>query len=224
MENHKSRLCFTLIELLVVIAIIAILASMLLPALSKARERARTITCAGNLKQVGTGWFMYAGDHNDTVMSFSHGGWDGPVVDGGQNQWRFLLFPYITDWQVFLCPVGRNNYNMESKASQMLNNYGYNSYASGLQKIGAIRKPSQMVAFADSHHWNASQYSGWLMAFAGGAGYTGRLGDPSADASKQVLSNTRHEGSNIAFCDGHVEFRNWQNLVSDRMLLLNPPN
>ncbi len=105
-----ARRGFTLIELLVVIAIIAILAAILFPVFARARAHARRTRCLANLKQIGVAMDMYCTDYDGLLPTLAA----KPSVAPDKPVITDVLYPYVRNTQIFLCPEDRDYYQAES--------------------------------------------------------------------------------------------------------------
>jgi len=201
-----KRKGFTLIELLVVIAIIAILAAMLLPALSKARERARAAVCMNNLKQMYLGIAMYVNNYNDW-MPLTQGPGYSPDLPYSTPTWISRIHPYIagkppsTNYlsKIFFCPSGNdeiydaNGIGGNYMYPAWLGYYGiYPTYPFyGPRKLGRCRKPSECAVVIDGKNKSLSRCN-----------Y-----DFSEATNARNYIDLRHFGANnVLFADGHAEW------------------
>ncbi len=220
--TKKPRFAFTLIELLVVIAIISILASILFPVFARARENARRTNCMSNLKQIGLGFMQYTQDYDEKFPPAIPGTWRLRPVDykvdanpskpsgrflsfdggatwvlGNYVTWMDLIFPYINNVQVFVCPSF-----VEEAATPRSPSYGYNNLISQVSAGGhgiglaQITRPAEIVLTMD--------YPIYYGLYANGTEYCGSFQNPASAYYNKVWPHLA--GGTINFTDGHAKW------------------
>lgn len=201
----KSRSGFTLIELLVVIAIIAILAAILFPVFSRARENARKTSCMSNMKQLGLGLQQYMQDYDSRF----------PLMQQGMSGlgWAYGIQPYVKSEQILQCPTDQNDplggATLEDRAAQIgFTDYFYNAnigFTSTTHpapwKEASVVYPSNTIILAEGDGGSKNSLSTFNNDHV----------TPGSDPA------TRHlEGANYAFVDGHVKWLKAENALSGK--------
>jgi len=225
---------FTLIELLVVIAIIAILAAILFPVFSRAREQARKAACLSNAKQIGMALAMYAQDWDESLPFWRTPCWNDPNHPRGGLHWSEQLQPYIKNWDIYRCPSASQEWEWPANCypgsvgrpqNNNRNNYGFNECimnhnncnGKNVGRLSSLTSPAETVVIADCWNnfltpWARDWTSNWIevrVAFANGPGQGLQCGCPPKILDFNVASEmlARHTGgSNLIFADGHAKW------------------
>ena len=221
---------FTLVELLVVISIIAVLLTVLIPALRVAREQASGAVCLVNQRSLLQGWIMYADENNGNLVGADNN-WSGWVVqplalDGTPiSTWTTIngitvsgatledkkrgimagrLWKYVENLDVYNCPGDRRRLNSQQRTFRTYSiSTAMNSaygYTTGVQKMGAIKMPENVYAFVEEADMRGWNLNSWAV---------NPIDSPDKDWWVDELAIWHNKASTLGFVDGHAEMHKW---------------
>lgn len=218
-EPFPSR-GFTLIELLVVVAIIAILASMLLPGLARARDKGKSAKCQNNLRQLGLAAYLYDEDYQVYPI-----GWPSAdlLIPGATPIWYRQMQPYlgrstnISGGGVFICPSslqkaqpGERHRGLREGGFWGILAYAQNAHINnGRRDIGSrhVQDPTGTLIYADTDGWDSCLYPDGVPSANVVYRHSGG-NERSSETDRGVAGTKNPKGrANAVFVDGHVELR-----------------